>query len=152
MVSSFGTLVASGSVSVSSPGYSPFVLIVWTGERISMVVLESEGMLTAGSNQYLQPDYLSSVSTTVSSHHFYFYSFSKKSNLDFDKSQFWSPAQSFIFLNLSYHSLSFSYFFACVIWFTIKSWNLVWKLQFVFCTFYLVFLVRKFCCQQNLNL
>ncbi|KAF2367080.1 Zinc finger C2H2-type [Trinorchestia longiramus] len=32
-----------------------------------MVVLEAEGMLTAGSNQYLQPDYLSPVSTTLDS-------------------------------------------------------------------------------------
>uniref|UniRef100_A0A2P2HYT4 Zinc finger protein Noc-like n=2 Tax=Hirondellea gigas TaxID=1518452 RepID=A0A2P2HYT4_9CRUS len=32
-----------------------------------MVVLESEGMLTAGSNQYLQPDYLSPISTTLDS-------------------------------------------------------------------------------------
>lgn len=31
-----------------------------------MVVLESKGMLTAGSNQYLQPDYLSPLPTTVS--------------------------------------------------------------------------------------
>lgn len=33
---------------------------------VLMVVLESKGMLTAGSNQYLQPDYLSPLPTTVS--------------------------------------------------------------------------------------
>lgn len=32
---------------------------------VLMVVLESKGMLTAGSNQYLQPDYLSPLPTTV---------------------------------------------------------------------------------------
>jgi hypothetical protein len=31
-----------------------------------MVVLEGGGMLTTGSNQYLQPDYLSPLPTTVS--------------------------------------------------------------------------------------
>lgn len=32
-----------------------------------MVVLEEGGMLTTGHNQYLQPDYLSPLPTTVSS-------------------------------------------------------------------------------------
>lgn len=33
-----------------------------------MVVLEEGGMLTTGHNQYLQPDYLSPLPTTVSIH------------------------------------------------------------------------------------
>lgn len=39
---------------------------------VLMVVLESKGMLTAGSNQYLQPDYLSPLPTTVSNILWYF--------------------------------------------------------------------------------
>lgn len=33
-----------------------------------MVVLEEGGMLSTGHNQYLQPDYLSPLPTTVSKH------------------------------------------------------------------------------------
>lgn len=40
-----------------------------------MVVLEEGGMLTTGHNQYLQPDYLSPLPTTVSIYIYFFFEF-----------------------------------------------------------------------------
>lgn len=37
-----------------------------------MVVLEGGGMLTTNGNQYIQPDYLSPLPTTVSKYYYYY--------------------------------------------------------------------------------
>nr|CAD7460692.1 unnamed protein product [Timema tahoe] len=52
-----GRAVVGGEVDVPVPYYSR--------EWFQMVVLESGGMITTGSNQYLQPDYLSPLPTTL---------------------------------------------------------------------------------------
>jgi hypothetical protein len=62
-------------VVISEPSFREFCcsVFVFVGKcadfielLFQMVVLEGGGMLTTGSNQYLQPDYLSPLPTTVS--------------------------------------------------------------------------------------